>query len=86
MAMNRRHVAYTLFAFAAGALLYWILSGANFWTLTEIPVQVTDDLFGTTSTVWQKTFRPGLDYTGPITAALALCGLILLQRSRRSVR
>lgn len=73
-------------SFVAGlaTVLYWIMSGASLWTLTKERVEVKDELFGTTNVEWHDTFKPGLEYIGPIVVVLLLLSIFFYMSSRRS--
>jgi hypothetical protein len=80
--MSKKTVEFILMGLAIGVLIYWGVSGASLWTMTRLPVEVKDELFGTTSIEWRDGFRPGLEYTSPIVLVL-LTGAGLLARGRR---
>jgi len=82
----KKNLAIVLVVLTLGVVGYWLASGAHVWTKTEVPVQVEDELFGTTTTEWKKEFHPGLEYVGPISAVLLIGAGILFWMSRRDVR
>lgn len=82
----KKKLAIVLIILSLGIVGYWLARGAHVWTKTEVPVQVEDELFGTTTTTWKKEFHPGLEYVGPISVALLLGAGILFWMSRRESR
>jgi hypothetical protein len=64
---------------------YWATAGFHIFTQTEIPVEQVDELFGTKTIVWQKSFVPGFDLAGPVMCALLAIGAVamFLTRTRR---
>lgn len=81
--MTKKTIAYGMILIAVGVGIYWYTSGASIYTLTSIPVEVTDELFGTTETHWEDGFRPGLELAGPIMGGLILVAGVLLWLARR---
>lgn len=72
--MNRKQkiVLITAFVVITGALLFWLINGAELFTKTAVLVEKQDPLFGTTYKEWENKFIPGLD----ITAAFAVLSII----------
>jgi hypothetical protein len=68
--MKKRKVAVILLCLALALLVYWAASGASLWTTTQAPVEVKDELFGTTSIQWKDRFRAGLEFTAPVVLVL----------------
>lgn len=82
--MNKKKVtALVLIVLAIGVAVYWWVAGASIWTMTEIPVEVKDDVFDTTYIKWEEGFRPGLEYIGPIVGVLLVAAAVLLWMARR---
>jgi len=65
------------------AVIYWLASGAQLWTTTEVAVEVKDELFGTISKEWRPEFHIGLEYTALIAGPLLIAAAWLGFRSRR---
>ncbi|KXK57279.1 MAG: hypothetical protein IPM61_04685 [Chlorobi bacterium] len=84
--MVKKTIAYVMILVAVGIGIYWYSSGANIYTLTSVPVEVKDELFGTTETHWEETYRPGLDVLGPAMGGLILIASVLLWLARRDGR
>ncbi len=77
--MNKRQKT-TIFAGAAViiiALTIWLAEGAYVFTQTQVLVEKTDPLFGTTYKEWKNQFIWGLDLTLVISAASILISAIL---------
>ncbi len=72
--MNRKQkiVLTTALIIIAGALLFWLINGAELFTKTAVLVEKQDELFGTSYKEWENRFIPGLD----ITAAFAVLSII----------
>lgn len=64
------------------AIIVWILFGMEVFTKTQVIVEKTDELFGTTYKEFEDKFIIGLDYTVAISAFIAVVtGLVVfLQR------
>jgi hypothetical protein len=54
------------------ALVYWLMSGGEIFTKTQVMVEKTDELFGHTYMEWEDKFVLGLDYAGGFSAAIAV--------------
>lgn len=70
-----------------GLLSFWVYSGAEILTKTQVPETVTkkDELFGTEiqETVLKDKFILGLDYTGPAVLILGTIGVVSLFMHRK---
>lgn len=84
--MSKGTAALIMLLIALGIVAYWIASGAHAFTLTQIPVTVTDELFGTESVEWKEGFRPGLELVGPSAGLLLLGAGIFFWLGRRQKR
>ncbi len=81
--MKSSKAGLALFGTAIAVSIYWVIAGASIWTMTKIPVEVKDELFGTTSTEWHSGFRPGLELMVPIVLLLIGLGIWLMRRQKR---
>lgn len=79
----KKKLAGVLILLELGIVGYWLASGAHVWTTTEVPVQVEDELFGSTTTEWKKEFHPGLEYVGPLSLGLLVGATLLVWRARK---
>lgn len=84
--MIKKTIAYVMLLMAIGIGIYWYTAGAHVWTLTQVPIEVKDELFGTTETKWEDTYRPGLEVAGPTMGGLILGAGVLLWLARRDGR
>ena len=92
--MNRKTLAYVLIAIAIGVFGYWLATGREYYTLTQVEEQVVDadNPFAdpnnpVTESVWRDEFRPGLlDLVGPVAGGLLLISGILLWSDARRRR
>jgi len=85
--MNKKRViALGALVLAIGVGIYWWASGASVWTMTEVPVETKDELFGTTSIQWEPGFRLGLEYAAPAAGGLLVIAGVLLWMVRRDRR
>jgi hypothetical protein len=85
--MNRKTVAIVLIVLAAALLVYWAVSGAEYYTLQQVPEKTVDSLFNTETTVWKDEFRPGLlDLIGPAAGVLLLIAAVLFWLAARRKR
>lgn len=70
-----------------GLLSFWVYSGAEMLTKTQVPETITkkDELFGTEiqETVLKDKFVLGLDYTGPAVLVLGTIGVVSIFLHRR---
>lgn len=72
----------TLAATAAlllGDLALWGATGFHLLTKQQLPVEMTDDLLGTSYIVWKDVSMVGLDIAGPAAAVIVTLGLVLLR-------
>lgn len=74
--------------FAAGLILLsaitiWLISGAEFFTKTQVIVESKDELFGWTEKKWIDKFVLGLDLTIIISLVTLLSGGFLVYKFRR---
>ena len=81
---NTTIVGWVLIGLACALLGYWAATGANVITETEKQVEVTDELFGTTTTEWVDEYQPGLDLFGPVALILIAGAGFLFWRGRRT--
>lgn len=59
-------------------LLIWAAFGMEIFTKTQVLVEKTDELFGTTYKEFEDKFILGLDYTAAISALIAvITGIIV---------
>ncbi len=82
--MNKRVVGSVLLLLALGVMIYWVANGAYIWTLTQVQVPVTDELFGTTSMEWKDEFRPGLlPVLGPVAGVLLVAAIFFFVKAEK---
>lgn len=90
--MIRKTVAYVLIALAIGVFGYWLATGRELYTLTQVEEKIvdTDNPFAdpnapVTEVVWRDEFRPGLlDLIGPISGGLlVISGVLMWSEARR---
>ncbi len=88
---TQKTIGLVCLVLALGVIGYWLASGAHAFTQTKVAVQtqVSDDVFGdtTTTTEWRDEFRPGIEYAGPTAAVLLIAAGGLMwsaSRKRRS--
>ena len=64
-------------------LIVWVSFGMEFFTKTEVLVEVNDELYGTIKE-WKDQFVLGLDYTLAVIGGIVAIGasLIFLTRSK----
>lgn len=80
----RKTIAWICLVIALGALIYWYATGAHVWTQTQVPVEVKDELFDTTSITWKDELRLGLDWLGSVAAGLIAVALGLFWLDARA--
>ncbi len=80
--MSKKGIAYSLFALAAGLLIWWAAAGAHVFTMTEKLVPIKDPLFGTMVDHWEQSFSPGLEMIGPAILVLVIAGGWLMRKAR----
>lgn len=57
--------------------IIWISYGGDFFTKTQVLVEVNDEIFGTTKE-WRDQFVWGFDLTLLISGITAVCAIILM--------
>lgn len=69
----------------AAALIVWIAFGAEIFTKTQVMVEKTDELLGTTYKEFENKFILGLDYTAAFSFAVFVITLIVsfFQRTKK---
>lgn len=65
-------------------LLIWVAFGMEIFTKTQVLVEKTDELFGTTYKEFEDKFILGLDYTIAISAFLAVITGVIIFLQRKS--
>lgn len=65
-------------------LLIWAAFGMEIFTKTQVIVEKTDELFGTTYKEFEDKFILGLDYTAAISAFLAAITGVMIFLQRKS--
>ena len=67
------------------SFLVWFFYGAEIFTKTQVLVEITDELFGTTYKEWHDKFIWGLDLTLVVTGATVLLGSLItfLKRDKK---
>lgn len=76
---------YIGLSFILAALIIWIAFGAEIFTKTQVMVEKTDELFGTTYKEFENKFVLGLDYTAAFSFAILVISLIIafFQRTKK---
>lgn len=64
------------------SLLFWCFSGGEILTKTEVLVEKTDELFGTTYQEWENKFVWGLDLSLGISGIAIFLGSIFMYMHR----
>ena len=81
MTLNKKQkttLIATLLVFAA-AVAVWANGGFSLFTRQQVPVQVYDELLGTSYTEWKDAMIVGLDIVGPVVLAALTAGLLLIR-------
>lgn len=67
------------------ALIVWVGYGMEIFTKTQVIVEKTDELFGTTYKEFEDKFVLGLDYSAAFSFAVLVISLIIafFQRTKR---
>ncbi|MDP2363931.1 MAG: hypothetical protein Q8M94_09205 [Ignavibacteria bacterium] len=81
---QKRTIAIGLIIIAA-AIVVWLGYGTEIFTKTQVIVEKTDELFGTTYKEFEDKFVLGLDYTGAFSfAVFVITGVIaFFQRTKK---
>lgn len=76
---------YIGLSFILAAVIIWIAFGAEIFTKTQVMVEKTDELFGTTYKEFENKFVLGLDYTAAFSFAILVISLIIafFQRTKK---
>lgn len=82
---KQKVTVYIGLSFILAALIIWIAFGAEIFTKTQVMVEKTDDLFGTTYKEFENKFVLGLDYTAAFSFAILVISLIIafFQRTKK---
>ena len=67
----------TAFIIIVTAFIIWIVNGTYVFTQTQVLIEKTDPLFGTTYKEWQNKFIWGLDLTLIVSAVSVVSSIIL---------
>lgn len=78
---NQKRIRLTALFLIASAFIIWIFYGGDFFTKTQVLVEVTDEIFGMTKE-WKDQFVWGLDLTLLISGIIAAVTLVLLYFTR----
>lgn len=81
---KQKQIRLTALCLIAVVIIIWIAFGGEFFTKTQVLVEVNDELFGTTKE-WKDQFVLGLDLTFIITGIIALVTIILLYFTRTKI-
>jgi tyrosine-protein phosphatase YwqE len=74
-------------ALVAGALIFWIATGAHQgWTRTSVMVRTLDPVTEIEAITYEKKFVPGVDFLAVALAAGFLLGAVSALRRRRSAQ
>lgn len=80
----KKYIAIALEFASFGIILYWALSSGRIFTMTRIPVEVADEIFGTTSIEWRDGFLLGLEYAAAISVILTISAWLFYRSFRKS--
>ena len=83
---TRKQIGLVLAALAVGILIYWASSSGKIFTMTKIPIEVKDELFGTTSIEWKQGFQLGLEYAASVAILLFASAFFFWRSGRKTVR
>ncbi len=82
---NQKKTIYIGLALIIVVVLVWVGFGMEIFTKTQVIVEKTDELFGTTYKEFEDKFILGLDYTAAISFAVLVISLIIafFQRTKK---
>ena len=81
---TQKNIRLTALVLIALTFIIWIFYGGEFFTKTEVLVEVTDEIFGTTKE-WKDQFVWGLDLTLLISGIITIITLPLLYFTRTKI-
>ncbi len=81
---KQKQIRLTALCLIAAVLIIWIAFGVEFFTKTQVLVEVNDEIFGTTKE-WKDQFVLGLDLTLLITGIITSVTLTLLYFTRTKI-
>ncbi len=81
---KQKQIRLTALCLIAAVLIIWIAFGGEFFTKTQVLVEVNDEIFGTTKE-WKDQFVLGLDLTLLITGIITSVTLTLLYFTRTKI-
>jgi nitrate/nitrite transporter NarK len=70
--LNQKRTLYIGLSLIIITLIIWIAFGMEIFTKTQVIVEKTDDLFGTTYKEFEDNFILGLDYSAAISAFIGI--------------
>lgn len=78
--MNEKQKTVLLIATSliTGFVAVWLFTGGEIFSKSQVLVEKTDPLFGTTYSEWQDKFILGLDYTALASAIVGTVSGILI--------
>lgn len=78
MNKKQKRILYFILLTIIVSLLFWHFSGGEIFTKTEVIVEKTDELFGTTYQEWESKFVWGLDLSLGVSAIAIFLGSIFM--------
>ena len=83
---KQKKILYLALLVITVSLLFWYFEGGETFTKTEVLVEKTDELFGTTYQEWESRFVWGLDLSLGVSGIAIFLGSIFmcLYRTKKS--
>lgn len=81
---KQKRIRFIALVLIASAFIIWIFYGGEFFTKTQVLVEMNDEIFGATKE-WKDQFVWGLDLTLLISGIIAAVTLIILYFTRTKI-
>jgi hypothetical protein len=78
MNTKQKRILVSALILISSTIIYWLISGAEIYTKTQVLIEKKDELFGWTEKQWVNKFVFGLDYAIGIVIMIVLISSVLI--------